>query len=132
MKLSSSVSYALGILLQVQRVGQGQPVTAARISAGCKFPPRYLYRVLRRLVDAGLLKGASGPGGGYSLARKPARINLLDIVTAVEGRIEGSRLLPVCSRHRRAVSTVNRLSRQIAADTRKELSQVNLAQLAET
>src|SRR5688500_5065483 len=85
MRLTGSVSYAVGVLLKVEREGKGEAMTAARIARGARFPPRFLYRILRRLVDAGLLTGVSGPGGGYALARRPRRINLLDIVTAVEG-----------------------------------------------
>ena len=69
MKLTRSVSYGIGILLQIHQQSRGAPVTAAKIARGCRFPPRFLYRVLHKLVDAGLLRGTSGPGGGYALAR---------------------------------------------------------------
>ncbi len=79
MRLTRSVSYAVGILLQIQELAKGGPVTAAQIARGCRFPPRFLYRILRRLVDAGILRGTSGPGGGYALLKLPQRITLLDI-----------------------------------------------------
>ncbi len=126
MKLSSSVSYAIGILLQVHVKGREGPTTAASIAAGCKFPPRFLYRILRRLVDAGLLTGVSGPGGGYALARKPRRIRLLDVVTAVEGPLETSQLLPVCVNHRAAMRMVNSASARIGKQSARELGRLNL------
>jgi len=132
MKLSSSVSYAIGILLQVHVKGQEGPTTAATISTGCKFPPRFLYRILRRLVDAGLLTGTSGPGGGYALARKPRRISLLDVVTAVEGPLETSQLLPVCAPHRSAIRLVNQTTARIGKQSSRELAKVNLDKLIRT
>jgi Rrf2 family protein len=129
MKLSSSVSYAVGILLQVHVKGQEGPTTAATIAAGCKFPPRFLYRILRRLVDAGLLTGVSGPGGGYALARKPRRISLLDVVRAVEGPLETSQLEPVCFDHRAAMRMVNQTSARIGRQAARELAKVTLDRL---
>lgn len=129
MKLSSSVSYAVGILLQVHVKGGDGPTTAATIAAGCKFPPRFLYRILRRLVDAGLLTGVSGPGGGYALARKPRRISLLDVVAAVDGRPAASQLEPVCPSHRAAIKLVNQTSVRISRQSARELSKVTLDKL---
>ncbi len=129
MKLSSSVSYALGILLQVHVKGQEGPTTAATIAAGCKFPPRFLYRILRRLVDAKLLTGVSGPGGGYGLARKPRRISLLDIVAAIDGPQETAQLMPVCPNHRVPMRLVNQANARISRQASRELAKVNLDRL---
>jgi Rrf2 family protein len=129
MKLSSSVSYAVGILLQVYNRGTDGPMTAAAIAGGCKFPPRFLYRILRRLVDAGLLTGVSGPGGGYTLARRPQSISLLDVVSAIDGPPEASKLTPVCPRHRQAIKLINAVSVDMARRTSKDLKKVTLEKL---
>jgi Rrf2 family protein len=129
MKLTLSVSYGVGILLQILEHSRDKPMTAARIARGCRFPPRLLYRVLRKLVDAGLLSGTSGPGGGYALARRPERISLLDIVGGVESQPEPTVLVPACTRQRAAIAQVNRLCRQSAEQFSAELSRVSLADL---
>ena len=129
MKLTLSVSYGVGILLQILERSDGGPMTAAKISRGCRFPPRFLYRVLHKLVNAGLLNGTSGPGGGYTLARRPERITLLDIVGGVEAGPEPSVLAPVSSRHRPAIAHVNRLCRQSVERFAAELRHVSLADL---
>ncbi len=100
-----------------------------RIARGCRFPPRFLYRVLRRLVDAGLLRGTSGPGGGYSLAKQPREITVLDIARSVESAPEASKLDPTCGAHRKAIAHINRLCRQNADRFADELSAVSLADL---
>ncbi|MBI3840171.1 MAG: Rrf2 family transcriptional regulator [Planctomycetia bacterium] len=129
MKLTGSVSYAVGVLLQIQKLSGGGPVTAAKIARGCRFPPRFLYRILRRLVDAGLLHGTSGPGGGYALAKPPRRITLLDIVEGVEAAPEASVLTPVCAKQREAIAYINRICFRDAERFAAELSRINLAQL---
>jgi Rrf2 family protein len=129
MKLSRSVSYAVGILLRVHGGGTG-PMTAAQIAQGGKFPPRFLYRVLRRLVASGVLRGASGPGGGYSLARPARRINLLDIIQAVEGDHPPRPLPAVHPRYRRALSAIDAVNRRQAAATRREFRKLSLDRLA--
>lgn len=40
MKLTLSVGYGIGVLLQIQGQAQDGPLTAARISRGCRFPPQ--------------------------------------------------------------------------------------------
>ena len=129
MQLSRSVSYAVGILLRLAAEGGG-PMTASRIAAGCRFPPRFLYRILRKLVDAGLLRGASGPGGGYALNRKPRAISLLDVVLAIDGDFAPSPLPPVTGRHRRAMQEINALQDRQSEAWRKELARLSLARLS--
>jgi Rrf2 family protein len=131
MKLTRSVAYAVGILLQVHKAALDGPVTAARVSRGCKFPPRFLYRVLRRLVDAGLLVGLSGPQGGYRLAKRPGQIRLLDIVLAVEEPSRGARLEPVQHAQLPAIKLVNELCDRNLAAFHRRLAAVSLAKLAE-
>jgi Rrf2 family transcriptional regulator, iron-sulfur cluster assembly transcription factor len=129
MRLTRSVSYGIGVLLQIQQQADGGPMTAADISRGCRFPPRFLYRILHKLVGAGLLNGTSGPGGGYSLTKPAEEISLLDIASSVESAPEPSALEPACTRHRQAISRVNRICEDSAKDFAKELSHVSLADL---
>jgi Rrf2 family iron-sulfur cluster assembly transcriptional regulator len=130
MKLTRSVSYAVSIVLRVERDGAGSPMTAAQISRGCRFPPRFLYRVLRRLVDAGVLTGVSGPHGGYALAMPAQRIRLRDIVLALEDPSESASLVPAHPGHAGAIKFINALSEQNSRAFEKKLAGVSLAKLA--
>ena len=130
MKLTRSVSYAVGLLLQIEGLDEQGQVTAAKIARGCRFPPRFLYRILRRLVDAGLLRGTSGPGGGYALAKPPRKIRLLDIVEGVEGLPEATELAAVSSKQRPAMAAINQLCVRSAERFSEELSRISLADLA--
>jgi len=130
MRLTLSVSYAVGVLLQIDQLAEDGPLTAARIARGCRFPPRFLYRVLRRLVDAGLLRGVSGPGGGYALAKEPDQITLLDIVSGVESAPSPTVLSSVCTRQKAAIALINQISQESATEFAAKLSEVTLADLA--
>jgi len=130
MNLTRSVSYAVGILLQIEAARKEAPLTAAKIARGCKFPPRFLYRVLRRLVDAELLTGTSGPGGGYALARSLAKITLLDVVIAVDGPPHIGELKAVRPKYRNAVATINEVCRRNADRFTRDLKRTTLAKLS--
>ncbi len=130
MKLNRSVSYAVGILLQIHDLAGEGYVTASTIARGCRFPPRFLYRILRRLVAAGLLRGTSGPGGGYALAAPPKRITLLEIVVGVEAGLEPSVLEPVSAKQRAAIDEINRLCEQNSRRFVADLKRVKLADLS--
>lgn len=131
MKLTRSVSYAVGILLRVEKSKTEGPLTAAAIAKGAKFPPRFLYRVLRRLVDAGLLTGVSGPGGGYTLARKASQISLLQIIAAVEAeQEERPDLKPVAANQKKAIKLINDLVRKNEKQFATQLARIKLDKMA--
>lgn len=135
MQMTRSVSYAVGVLVRLatQPTDRGATtgaMTAAQITKGCKFPPRFLYRVLRRLVDARLIRGVSGPGGGYSLARPATKITLLDIVRAVDGVQPPEKLPAVSSKQRGATQQINTLCRRSHLQFCRQLARVTLAKLA--
>jgi Rrf2 family protein len=132
MRLTRSVAYAVSILLKIKSESLGKPLTAAQIARGGKFPPRFLYRILRRLVDADLLTGVSGPGGGYALARRPRQISLLDIVTAVEGPEGPHELRPVAPQHAGAIQLINALVKRSNAAFRRQLATTSLEKLAKS
>ncbi len=65
----------------------GARTTLAEMATARKVPLPYLTNVMRKLVIAGLVGAHRGRGGGYSLMLHPAKINLRNIMEAIEGRL---------------------------------------------
>jgi Rrf2 family protein len=50
-------------------------------------PEDFLAKILKTLVDEGLVKSTRGPHGGYALAKPATGISFLEVIEAVEGPI---------------------------------------------
>ena len=85
MRLSLQVHYAICGVFDLAYNGQGQLVQVRVIGERQGIPTRYLEQIFLRLRRADLVIGKRGPGGGYTLARPPAKITLREVVEAVEG-----------------------------------------------
>jgi Rrf2 family protein len=91
MRMNEGVEWALHTCLNLTWLEPDQPVPAARLAAFYDLPAAYLNKQLQALVRAGVLASVPGPRGGFRLARGPAQITLLDVVTAIEGPDEAFR-----------------------------------------
>ncbi len=69
------------------------------IASTFRVSENHLSKVLQRLAKVGLLSSVRGPKGGFSLARSPEEITLLEVYEATEGPIEPTGCLfglPLC------------------------------------
>lgn len=85
MRISRSTGYALlavGYLATNQKDGI---ILSQSISKKYNIPLEYLLKILQQLVRANVLRSKRGPRGGFSLARPITKINMLQIVEAVDG-----------------------------------------------
>ncbi|MEW2386578.1 Rrf2 family transcriptional regulator [Micromonospora sp. NPDC047707] len=89
--MSRSVEWAAHSCLNLTWLEPGRAVRTATLAAFYGLPAAYLNKQLQALVRAGILSSASGPRGGFQLARAPEEITLLDIVIAIEGLDEAFR-----------------------------------------
>jgi Rrf2 family protein len=72
---------------EAEKGGGPHPVPVQQISEHCRLSFRFLHGIVSKLSKARLLKTLPGPKGGVMLARDPEFISILEIVEAVEGRI---------------------------------------------
>lgn len=91
--LSKTAEYALRAVACLSR-DESQAARADALAEQTKVPRRYLNKVLKDLVQSGLVTSRPGPGGGYSLSRAPDEITILDVVNAV-GPLERIRHCPL-------------------------------------
>lgn len=81
---SNTSEYALRALVVLAADGEGTAMQARELARETEVPPSYLYKILAVLRRSGLLAGARGSRGGYSLARDPHEIRLIDVVSLFE------------------------------------------------
>ncbi len=85
MKISRSAGYGL---LAVGYIAQNKKIVLSNtISKKYNIPLEYLLKIMQQLVRVGVLRSKRGPRGGFSLAKSPSKITMLEIVEAVEGPI---------------------------------------------
>ncbi len=63
---------------------EGEAARASDLAARTGVPEAYLSKVLRRLVERGLLDAQKGHGGGFALARAPRLISFFDVLSALD------------------------------------------------
>ncbi len=89
MRMSTKGRLAVNALLDLAlREGAG-PVALLSISERQQVSLSYLEQMFSRLRRAGVVESTRGPGGGYTLGRPAAQINVAEIVAAVDDAEEG-------------------------------------------
>ncbi len=81
--ISQTAEYALRAAAALGRRPE-EAMTIQVLARETRLPAGYLAKVLQTLTRGGIVRSRRGVGGGFSLARPPARITLLDIVNAVD------------------------------------------------
>lgn len=71
--------------------------SARALAARFRASEAHMVKVCQKLSRRGLVAARRGPGGGFVLAKNPARIRLLDVYVAIEGPV---RLRPCLFRDR--------------------------------
>ena len=83
--ISKSCEYGLRAALYVASRRTEEYLSIRDISDALGISFHFLTKILQRLTEQGILQSYRGPNGGVSLARPPASVTLLDVITAIEG-----------------------------------------------
>ena len=81
--LSQTVEYALRAATYLA-TSPNEPRTVDQIAEATLVPVAYLAKVMQALVRGGVVTSRRGVGGGFTLARSPRDLPLLEIVKAVD------------------------------------------------
>ena len=92
LEISTTAGYAI-LALSFIAACSGRWVLAKEISAHTGVSGPYLSKILYNLAKTGLIRAKRGYRGGFALSRPAARISVMDIVVAVEGRTQGLQCL---------------------------------------
>ena len=85
--ISTKGRYALRVMLDLARQDRERHTPLKEIAERQSISKKYLEIIMKELVTAGLVKGASGKGGGYRLSRAPEEYSVGEILEVTEGTL---------------------------------------------
>ncbi|RKY05110.1 MAG: hypothetical protein DRP66_10910 [Planctomycetota bacterium] len=85
--LRRNTDYALRAMVNLAGHYGGDVVATRQLSAEEDISYQYAAKIMQLLHAAGLVKSTMGSHGGFSLARPPQEVSLLDIIKAVQGAV---------------------------------------------
>ncbi len=84
--LSNTCKYAVrSVIYLALNDEEGKKIGIKQISNDLNIPTPFLGKILQSLAKQKMLLSNKGPHGGFSLAKDPHEITLLDIVSIVDG-----------------------------------------------
>src|SRR5689334_21183021 len=89
LSITSKSPYAVRALTELARMGGAGPVPIAELARRRDVPVQFLEQLFATLRRAGLLRSQRGVKGGYSFAREPSDITVLEVVELLDGPVGG-------------------------------------------
>lgn len=87
MRFSTKATYGLRAMINLAKNHKNGSISLAKIANEENISQGYLERLFSNLKKAKLVKSAKGASGGYELSANPNNVNVLDIISAVEGKL---------------------------------------------
>jgi len=84
---SPTCQHALRALIYIAEKNAPGPVLVREIAHAAGVPHQSLAKILHALRNHGLVRSTKGPGGGYRLARPRESLRVIDVIEAVDGRV---------------------------------------------
>jgi Rrf2 family protein len=87
LRISRKIDYAIRAMIHLASIPPGTVVPFREIGKQMEVPEDFLAKILKTLVDHGIVRSTRGPHGGYKLARPAETINVLEVIEAAEGPV---------------------------------------------
>jgi len=117
MFVTRETDYAVRTVLYLAR-DSNRMASVTEVARVMHIPKSFLAKILQRLVRSHILSSMRGVKGGFTLARKPSEISLLDILESIQGPA-GINVCAIDSRRCRFSSTCS--VHPVWVDIRKEV-----------
>jgi Rrf2 family transcriptional regulator, cysteine metabolism repressor len=85
LSITTKSPYAVRALAELARSGGAGPVPIGELAKRRDIPVQFLEQLFAALRRAGVLKSQRGVKGGYSFARDPSTITVLEVVELLDG-----------------------------------------------
>ena len=126
MRLTTKGRFAVTAMIDLAlRSGDG-PVTLAGISDRQKISLSYLEQLFGKLRRFSIVDSVRGPGGGYVLAQPADRINIAQIIAAVEDSLDATQCSSQANCHNGSPCLTHQLWEDLNETIHSHLSGVTL------
>lgn len=125
---SQTAEYALRAMTCLA-ITPDQMVPTTVLAKQTGIPVNYLAKVLQSLAGAMLITGRRGVGGGYRLAKKPAEIRLIDVLSVIGPLQRSTRPLSIDSAAQPAIESLYSCLDRATTEVTALLSRVTLAEV---
>lgn len=128
MKITQEADYGLRVVLYLSKLECGDRIDSGTMAEHNRIPLRFLLKLLRKLVDSGIVKSYRGVNGGYALNKLPEKITLRDVVEAIDGPVCVNRCLvdpEFCNAKHKGTCEVHRALEGVRQKLLSELDKVN-------
>lgn len=88
LKLSKKTEYAIIALMALTNGNNEKLYTSKELSQRHNIPPEIMGKVMQSLAKNNLIKSHQGVKGGYQLTGNLSDINIISVITAVEGPLK--------------------------------------------
>ncbi|AVH20376.1 RrF2 family transcriptional regulator [Nocardia cyriacigeorgica] len=138
MRMGEGVEWGIHCCLTIAWLEDQGPIPTTRLAQWFDLPQQYLKKRLQDLVRAQILSSIPGARGGFELARRPERITLMDVVSAIEGPDEAFRCTEIRRDGAGSTAPASRFARPCGVATamrkaelawRRELAATTIADL---
>ena len=85
--ITSKSPYAVAALAELARAGDGGPVPIGELARRRDIPVQFLEQLFASLRRAGVLRSQRGMKGGYSFARPPSEVTVLEVTELLDGPV---------------------------------------------
>jgi Rrf2 family cysteine metabolism transcriptional repressor len=87
--ITTKSPYAVRALAELARAGGDGPVPIGELARRRDIPVQFLEQLFAVLRRAGILRSQRGVKGGYSFAREPSDVTVLEVVELLDGPVGG-------------------------------------------
>ena len=91
--ITTKSPYAVRALAELARAGRAGPVPIGELARRRDIPVQFLEGLFATLRRAGILSSQRGVKGGYSFARPPEEVRVLEVVELLDGEL-GAEAIP--------------------------------------
>lgn len=131
LRISKLTDYGTVVMTCLARESDRLQAVSA-IAAETRMAPPTISKILKQLAHEGLVISQRGAKGGYTLARPPEQISMIEIIDALEGRVgltECGSSPGLCTQE--SLCSIRTNWQRINGAVREALAGVSLAEMAE-